>query len=91
VGTAHHHRRKLFPRTSSVTGTDHAQAGGQLEILNGGQCPPYQFHHLGIVHNHIKENERLKKDDGIVKSPFNVIPAKAGIQKRLKTLYSAKA
>jgi hypothetical protein len=27
VGTAHHHRRKLFPQiTSSVTGTDPAQA-----------------------------------------------------------------
>jgi hypothetical protein len=27
VGTAHHRRRKLFPQiTSSVTGTDHAQA-----------------------------------------------------------------
>jgi hypothetical protein len=28
---------------------------------------------------------------GIVKSPFTVIPAKAGIQKRLKTQDSAKA
>jgi hypothetical protein len=31
------------------------------------------------------------KIDGFVKSPFNVIPAKAGIQKRLKKLDSAKA
>jgi hypothetical protein len=31
------------------------------------------------------------KVDGFVKSPFNVIPAQAGIQKRLKTLDSAKA
>jgi hypothetical protein len=31
------------------------------------------------------------KFDGFVKNPFNVIPAKAGIQKRLKTLDSAKA
>jgi hypothetical protein len=32
-----------------------------------------------------------RKDDGFVKSPFNVIPAQAGIQKRLKTLDSVKA
>jgi hypothetical protein len=37
VGTAHHHRRQLFPQiTSSDTDTDHAQA-----TVNGGQCPPY--------------------------------------------------
>jgi hypothetical protein len=31
------------------------------------------------------------KFDGFVKSPFNVISAQAGIQKRLKTLDRAKA
>jgi hypothetical protein len=31
------------------------------------------------------ENNLATNPDGIVKSPFNVIPAKAGIQKRLKT------
>jgi hypothetical protein len=39
------------------------------------------------------ENRKLRSIlfDGFVKSPFNVIPAKAGIQKRLKTLDSVKA